>query len=99
MLGFEGELTLNTNVYVILRLLGLSCVFVGFGEGVFMVRNVSTRIFRSPDGDPFGDKGSSQQPPKKHVWLQKRESVASDCYIKLRGARRGELTEGLEIFD
>jgi len=25
---------LNTNVYVILRLLGLSCVFVGFGEGV-----------------------------------------------------------------
>jgi len=25
---------LNTNVYVILRLLGLSCIFVGFGEGV-----------------------------------------------------------------
>jgi len=25
---------LNTDVYVILRLLGLSCVFVGFGEGV-----------------------------------------------------------------
>jgi len=25
---------LNANVYVILRLLGLSCVFVGFGEGV-----------------------------------------------------------------
>jgi len=25
---------LNTNVYVVLRLLGLSCVFVGFGEGV-----------------------------------------------------------------
>jgi len=25
---------LNTNVYVVLRLLGLSCIFVGFGEGV-----------------------------------------------------------------
>jgi len=25
---------LNTNVYVVLRLLGLSCVFVRFGEGV-----------------------------------------------------------------
>jgi len=25
---------LNTNVYVILRLLCLSCIFVGFGEGV-----------------------------------------------------------------
>jgi len=25
---------LNTNVYIILRLLGLSCIFVGFGEGV-----------------------------------------------------------------
>jgi len=25
---------LDTNVYVILRLLGLSCIFVGFGEGV-----------------------------------------------------------------
>jgi len=25
---------LNTNVYVILRLLSLSCIFVGFGEGV-----------------------------------------------------------------
>jgi len=37
----EGVLTLNTNVYVILRLLGLSCIFVGFGEGVYMTRNVS----------------------------------------------------------
>jgi len=25
---------LNTNMYIILRLLGLSCIFVGFGEGV-----------------------------------------------------------------
>jgi len=25
---------LNTDMYVILRLLGLSCVFIGFGEGV-----------------------------------------------------------------
>ena len=31
----DDELTLNTNVYVILRLLGLSCIFVGFGEGVY----------------------------------------------------------------
>jgi hypothetical protein len=31
----EDELTLNTNVYVVLRLLGLSCVFVRFGEGVY----------------------------------------------------------------
>jgi hypothetical protein len=33
----ENErLTLNTNVYVILRLLSLSCIFVGFGEGVYI---------------------------------------------------------------
>jgi len=25
---------LNANMYIILRLLGLSCIFVGFGEGV-----------------------------------------------------------------
>lgn len=31
----ENELTLNTDVNVILRLLGLSCVFIGFGEGVY----------------------------------------------------------------
>jgi hypothetical protein len=37
----ENKRTLNTNVYVILRLLGLSCVFVGFGEGVYRTRNVS----------------------------------------------------------
>lgn len=37
----KSELTLNTDVYVILRLLGLSCVFVGFGEGVCRTRNVS----------------------------------------------------------
>lgn len=34
----EGSLdeirTLNTYMYVILCLLGLACVFVGFGEGV-----------------------------------------------------------------
>jgi hypothetical protein len=29
------RLTLNSNMDVILRLLGLSCVFVGFGEGVY----------------------------------------------------------------
>lgn len=32
----EERLTLNTNVNVILRLLGLSCVFVGLGEGVYI---------------------------------------------------------------
>lgn len=35
-----GELTLNTNVYVVLRLLGLSSVFVGFGEGVCKAKDV-----------------------------------------------------------
>lgn len=41
--GWKGEnlLTLNTDVYVILRLLGLSCVFVGFGEGVYGTKKMS----------------------------------------------------------
>jgi hypothetical protein len=34
-------LTLNTDVYIILRLLGLSGIFVGFGEGVYVTKNVS----------------------------------------------------------
>jgi len=32
--GLTTIALLDTNVYVVLRLLGLSCIFVGFGEGV-----------------------------------------------------------------
>lgn len=34
----KGKLTLNTDVYVILRLLRLTSIFVGFGEGVCIAR-------------------------------------------------------------
>jgi hypothetical protein len=32
-----GKLTLNTDMDVVLGLLGFSCIFIGFGEGVCVV--------------------------------------------------------------
>jgi hypothetical protein len=56
----NGKLTLNTNVYVILRLLGLSCIFVGFGEGVCdLVSCCTTRIAIRPG------KGMAERQPRQ----------------------------------
>ena len=38
------QLTLNTDVYIILRLLSLSCIFVGFGEGVCGKRMLAAEL-------------------------------------------------------
>ena len=39
-------LTLDTNVDVILGLLCLSSIFVGFGEGVYVTRDVSAHLWK-----------------------------------------------------
>jgi hypothetical protein len=86
-------------VYVILRLLGLSCIFVGFGEGVYVTRNVS---FGTPEWyairlDERATEGSSRHP-------QDCETSANDdsIFFAAKDVCRVEeerLTEGLEIFD
>ena len=41
-----GKHTLDTNMNVVLRLLGLPCVFVGFGEGVY--RRIAKLVIFAP---------------------------------------------------
>jgi hypothetical protein len=70
----RGQLTLNTNVYVILRLLCFSCIFVGFGEGV-CERNVSAREVRDKE---FTRGQGPRANPSGRVTMQKASFKAAD---------------------
>ena len=61
-MGSQAKRTLNANMNIILRLLGLPCCLVGFGEGVWKGLMVSKALQRPKIGSFECDVAASEVP-------------------------------------